>query len=233
MSRLIAFGDSQTYGHGLPDCWDYEKKTLLKEPSKLSWPNYLVKHLGLDEVVLTNYTASPGASNLEILYKILCFDYKPGDVVTIYWSFTARDIIFNEQYYGKVGAWDTNKMREQIKIGNWIDTDLVKNWYAVHSKEDYVLRSWFYIHHAECFLNTKSIENYSILTEPPPLQKIFPGYLNFKNVDFHHDYRKIYVDNEKALDGLHGGIKCNEETAKTFHDFIIGQRFARAQNENK
>ena len=28
MNRLIAFGCSNTFGHGLEDCWNYEKKDV-------------------------------------------------------------------------------------------------------------------------------------------------------------------------------------------------------------
>lgn len=37
MSRLIAFGCSHTYGHGLPDCFIPPHRPGT-DPSKLSWP---------------------------------------------------------------------------------------------------------------------------------------------------------------------------------------------------
>ena len=44
MDRLVAFGCSYTYGHGLPDCI-MAKGRAGKRPSKFAWPYLLAKKL--------------------------------------------------------------------------------------------------------------------------------------------------------------------------------------------
>jgi hypothetical protein len=227
MSRLIAFGDSQTFGHGLPDCWNEKKRQPGPEPSKFAWPNFLAKLLSVNELVHTSYTCAPGASNLEILYKILCFDFKPNDIVVIFWSFTSRDLILTEDYTTKTPAGDFNYLKEKIRIGNWLDNEKNREWFSLHTKADYMLRSWFIIHHAENYLNNIGLENYNVLSEFKHMIKKenFPSYLNFKNVDLKQDYSYFYKINEKALDGKHGNIKCNEDIANCmYYNFILKSR---------
>lgn len=43
--KLVVFGCSFTFGHGLPDCLDVNKKGPGTLPSKMAWSNHL-QHLG-------------------------------------------------------------------------------------------------------------------------------------------------------------------------------------------
>ena len=50
MSRLITFGDSFTYGHGLVDCHVPEKNWQGPNPSKFAWPQVLGDMLGIEVI---------------------------------------------------------------------------------------------------------------------------------------------------------------------------------------
>ncbi len=48
--KLYAFGCSNTYGFGLPDCWDYIRKLQAGDPSQYSFPVLVSKELELELV---------------------------------------------------------------------------------------------------------------------------------------------------------------------------------------
>ena len=56
--RLITFGCSNTYGHGLPDC-HVPPNEAGPNPSKVAWPQLLADRRGLECVNL----GQPGGSN--------------------------------------------------------------------------------------------------------------------------------------------------------------------------
>ena len=96
MKRLVAFGCSLTYGQYLDD-----RHTQ-------SWPAQLGKKLGID----VENISWPGDSNKAILYNILNFDFKSGDVCVVLWTNPYRWTLFN----------DGTKEDEVIRLGAWQDT---------------------------------------------------------------------------------------------------------------
>lgn len=82
MPRIISFGCSNTFGLEL------EGITVNDLPSRLSYPSLL------DAANL----AIPGASNKEIMLKILDTDFLSTDVVTILWTYPkSRTVLFHEK----------------------------------------------------------------------------------------------------------------------------------------
>lgn len=128
--RLITFGCSFTYGLALED------------PSSQAWPAVLGK---LTNRTVINNGAS-GSSNLEILSRILNFNFQKDDLVVIGWTYCNRDVIFN-------------KNGEHKKITAWMEGDDFKKWLELHSEYDIEFRSGIYIHHAETYLDNLKIKN--------------------------------------------------------------------------
>jgi len=91
MKRLITFGCSHTFGHYLPD-EQGSPNTHLDPPSKFAWPFLLSNKLGYSECY---NEAQCGASNIEILNKLIMFNYAEHDVVIVLWSYLKRDTIFH------------------------------------------------------------------------------------------------------------------------------------------
>lgn len=86
--RLIFFGDSFTYGHGLPDCTSSTDRSAPgPRPSLMGYPNMVGRVFGKE---VFNY-AQPGASNKQISELIAINKLLPGDKVIVQWSYTERD----------------------------------------------------------------------------------------------------------------------------------------------
>jgi len=170
MSRLITFGCSVTYGHGLSDCLE-ELNRPGPEPSKQAWPNLLATRLNKK---LIN-TSTPGASNLEILFHILNFPFDPDDLIVILWTYPSRDMIFSVP---------TKEYRfPYIPLGVWHDSNLAKSWLATHTDHDLIIRSWLSINHGELYLNNNNLRNNSFFVDIHQLYDRPPEYLKFTNIN--------------------------------------------------
>lgn len=201
-NRLIAFGCSYTYGHGLSDCIIEGFRPGLK-PSEFAWPSHLGKMLGKD--VINDSRA--GSSNLEILYRILNFDFNPTDIVVILWSYSVRDMIFVENGPNKI-------------LGAWIDDADIEPWLRIHSNYDLLMRSWFNVHHAKQYLENNSINNYNFFIDPE--MKLSPECPKFK--DRNNVYLKDLLLNEydRALDKSHPGPIAHLKAAEKINEYISG-----------
>jgi len=215
MSRLVAFGCSHTYGHGLEDCI-IENNLPGPVASKFAWPNRLGTMLSQETINLSR----PGASNLEILYNILKFDFQDNDIVTILWSDWSRDLIFAEidpslNYnlgFFPIGTWMT-------KENDGID---IEAWLSIHTDYDLMIRSFMYIHHAEKYLENKKIKNYSFFTDSNNVTKHIPNFLTFNNLSDLQLWNTMFTLYDRALDGCHPGpiahIKIAEEIYKHINE---------------
>jgi hypothetical protein len=179
MTNLITFGCSLTYGHGLSDCITVGNGPG-RIPSKFAWPTIVGEML---ESSVENYGA-PGASNLEILHRVLNKTYTKDDIVVIMWTFPDRDLLFTVDY-NPLDAFmgiEPNSMSgyyEFDRVGNWPGNKFKKNWICTHGRVDNIMRSWYYIHHAYLFLKSMNVPHYHIFADlsiyndyKPPFMKM-------------------------------------------------------------
>jgi hypothetical protein len=206
MQRLITFGCSMTYGHGLPDC-HIEPNFPGPVPSKLAWPSLVANQAN---VQLSNQ-GKCGASNLEILYNILKYKFSEGDVVIVMWSFVGRDLIF-----GKKGLLGKQQL---ISVGFWQTTELANNWNAVHSDADIATKTWLYVHHATLFLKSKNIPVYNVFANYKSVKRYKPKFLN---LDYHKLKFKSWAPFDFALDNLHPGVKTHKLIADEITEILNG-----------
>ena len=192
MSRLIAFGCSHTYGHGLDDCWNNLTKQPGKTPSKFAWPNRLAQVLDRECV---NF-GSPGASNKEILYNIQNFDFAKDDIVCILWSYITRYcILFTNKINQIVNEYKPNEFSEY----------------------DYLHQQWTCMNYANMFLEKKNVEQYHFtvhndnIKNPPKWSEV-----NIQTLDFQF-YAHTFP---KALDLIHLGKKAHKNIAKDMKEII-------------
>lgn len=89
MPRVVAFGCSFTYGHGLPDCYD-GKIGCGPNPSNFAWPRLLANKLGYTFANM----GKGGSGNTEILWRLLNFNFEVDDVCVIMWSYFDRSNFF-------------------------------------------------------------------------------------------------------------------------------------------
>lgn len=189
-NKLVTFGCSFTFGQGLSDC-HVSPDQPGPIPSIYAWPAIVADSLtrGLDN------QSKCGASNLEILHKILNYNFNNNDLVVVMWSMPNRDVIFKDQgTYSRLGVWKTDK--------------LTKYWLKTHSEEDLAIRSWLYIHHATLYLKEKQIKHYNIFANLNWLGKYKPSFLNV-------GYLEIDMSSQldKGLDGKHPGPKTHKMIA--------------------
>lgn len=183
-NRLIAFGCSNTYGQFLPET------KANNEPSKYSWPSLLAPKLNR---VCYN-EARLGAGNLNILHKILRYNFQPNDLVIIGYSFFDR--YFMHEYTDNDGHFnELKKFDKNYEV--FVKGELV----CPHLDARYYWLNWYTIHHAECYLNSLGISNYSF-NNAPTYEKI-PMPVNIKLNNFWYDFITKYVD--RAADDLHPG----------------------------
>jgi hypothetical protein len=199
MSRLITFGCSFTYGSGLPDC--IESPAGWQSPSKYSWTKILADKLGH---TLVN-KSFPGASNLEILYKILDFNFFETDQVVIMWTMPLREMIFN------------NSRDSFQRLGSWMKDNTARSWMRIATEYDYTHRSWLYVHHAELYLNNKNIKHLHFPAFSWTVE--CPKYLTINNLCLDE-----IVHCDSAADQAHPGVESNKQTADRIFKYI---------NENK
>ena len=83
ISRVVAFGDSQTYGYFLTET----NNGYGTGPNDLAWPTVVANCYNVDAI----NNGVCGASNKEIWLESINFNYQKGDIVCILWSFFDRD----------------------------------------------------------------------------------------------------------------------------------------------
>lgn len=203
MKNLVVFGCSMTYGHGLADCF-IPPVDPGPEPSKFAWPGWLSRKLQLNCVNLSK----PGDSNLEILYKLLNYNFSSDDsLVVIMWTYSNRDLVFKDGV-------------DDYRLGVWIDSKEAKDWLKVHSNFDLEMRSWIYKHHGWHFLKNKGIPFYFLSTEGPchfPIPS--PKWANdIKFLDI--DSAKIQSESSLALDKSHPNVDYHKRIAKEIYEKI-------------
>jgi hypothetical protein len=215
MSRLITFGDSYTYGHGLADCHIPIKKVafLTTEknwagpvPSKFAWPQVLGDMMGLEVV----NKSAPGNSNIQILRDILSFEnFLPSDLVIIGWTYPVRDCVFKKNFLGKDISF---------RISPWYDDkSFLKKWLAVHSDYDLAIRAGLYVHHAECFLKNKGIKQYHFSAHHGWVQVMPDFTITPEN---YIPYMILNRNLDLALDDSHPGPIAHKLAAEKLYEII-------------
>lgn len=205
MNRLYAFGCSCTYGVGLPDI-DIE---LNKGSSKYSWPEKLAEKLNLTCV----NKGWPGASNLEILNRILNTKISSDDTVVVMWSFFNRDYIFNENGTG-------------TQLAHWVNPGLIRNWMLTHSDYDLKIRSWLAMYTAWLHLDAMDIKFYFGITGDVINNPNKERFLEIKpvwadNIKFVvTDFMDLANNNDLAVDNMHPGPKSHAKLAEILFEYI-------------
>lgn len=208
MQRLVTFGCSVTYGHGLPDC-HVPPNDPGPLPSAYAWPNLVASYFNIP---VSNQGVC-GNSNLAILQDILKFKFAKDDIVVVMWSFVGRDLIFGRK--GFVGN------QELIPVGTWQETELAKNWMLTHSHEDIATRTWFYMHHALCYLKMIGVPVYNVFAGYNELKRYKPKFLN---LEFYKIKTQAMTPIDRALDNMHPGIRTHEAIAKELIGIINEHR---------
>lgn len=207
MSRLVAFGCSYTYGHGLSDCSD--GLDAGPNPSQHAWPALLANRLDRSVVNM----GKPGAGNTEILWKILNFDFQPDDICVIMYSYFIRAEHYLYRYTDGV-----NVPVESIALHEepvFTENNNIKNFLAMS--------------HAAHYLKDNNIKSYAVVGPMPiaKTKKLFvweqevniPDRIKIDNLDTDFSIFTYLLD--KALDGAHPGPRTHKLIADALYEKII------------
>lgn len=204
MSRLVAFGCSYTYGHGLPDC---HLGTNLPgpKPSDLAWPSVLAKLLELEVVNRSN----PGASNLHILWNLLNFKFKKDDICVVLWTHLHRHVYSVLTENPSESKWDEGGLEamQEMQID---ETNLL-------------IKNFICINHADMHLNNLDIKHYFLFGPTMSAAKLVnacPESIRPNEFIMGVPFKGLDV----ALDGNHPGPKSHSDFALRIYNNINGIR---------
>lgn len=183
--RLWFFGDSYTYGHGLPDCVIYNSEFDFYDagltPSRLGWANIVATRTGLPHINMS----LPGMSNLKIHWKMRNTNFAPDDIVITQWSFPTRCVILDE---------------DLEDIYRYPLTERSEWFYKAHSLLDLERRSLMIVEHTELLMKSLGIQYVAFANRP--FNAIMHAYSEIS------DYQDHFVV-DKAVDDGHPGVESN------------------------
>jgi hypothetical protein len=203
MEKIVFFGDSYMYGHGLADCLDKNGYGPGPEPSKLGWANLLCEMRNASG----RNISIPGASNLEILWKMLNTKIDSDEIIIVQWSFWNRDCLLHDNEIAPVGIW-----REDSKM-----------YYRVHSNSDMIKRNYLNINHGHLWLKQKS-NSFLMLGNEKNYKEIDntdEGWKHFAKLT--DDMISPYFSHvwcDIAEDNVHAGPKTNARWAKFVNQLL-------------
>lgn len=212
MSRLIAFGCSNTYGQGLPDCHLIDRTGGYRagpNPSKHAWPGVLGKMLNRQTLNL----GQPGASNKYIWHCAINFDFDPDDIVVLHWTFIYRSVaLWNNKPPLHLGLWDNPDPVISEAYKKFVTT--------IDSDYDRMIESLAYIDHLNLYLKSKVKNIVNIVFNPEQFSDM-PNWINF---DFDLNAATYNIEYPLALDNSHTGMEGHRELAKDIFKLVLGKQ---------
>ena len=189
--RLLAFGCSLTYGHGLKDCYSGKKKDNPgPKPSAYSWPAILSNMLNRECVNLS----TPGSSNKKICHKILSTTFRSNDIVFINWSYINRSCCITKDEIIDLDLKGKGKLNAAFRnLSNY---------------SDLVFMSTVFITYIDLYLQEQNIKHYHLIADKQ--------FLQFEKIDvkvLESNIQNVRQKHRKALDNLHPGEDAHFEFA--------------------
>jgi len=202
MSRLLAFGCSNTYGQGLRDC-HVSTGEMPGVHSSFAWPSIVANKLDL---TLSNQS-HPGASNKEICNQILTNKFKETDTVVILWTHWDRWCIFHQD-------------KALTKIGPWLTHKLARLYYKnFHDDYDNGLDFWLRVNYIYTFLEGLGVSQYHLTYSN--IQRLVPQSPRWNRVKFTPIcFSNIKENYPAALDGLHPNEDAHRDFGTQLADHI-------------
>jgi|TARA_R110002124_G_scaffold19114_1_gene76996 hypothetical protein len=190
--RIVAFGCSYTYGHGLPDCLDNNGHPGPND-SKLAFPVLVAKKLECEYVNL----GKSGNSNKEIWNDILNFKFQDDDIVIITWTYYSRFCIIKSNTTQRINPWNERDKPFYMNYSN---------------RNDMLLDFYTRLNHINTYLQTKNIKSFNYVIEDSENESP-----EWNTVDILGVFQKI----DEADDECHPGEHSHVVFADEIHNHII------------
>lgn len=210
--NLVAFGCSHTQGIGLEDIYPETSKI-----SKLAWPQKLADLIGC---TVTNL-GKGGASNKQILHRLLNHRFMQDDIAIVCWTHTDRWCIIRDKDIEAFGIWNYGKAKKDARFGTMSQegindpiTSIATAFYEhIHDDEDRKQEMHRDIEFAKLYLNSKGIKNYH-MTAMNLNNNNIGGYSWFNTKILDVDVQKTKDQNQLASDNHHPGTKAHQIVAE-------------------
>ena len=191
--RIVAFGCSYAFGHGLSDCLADDKITQGDDPSKLAFPSLLSKKLNFECINLSK----SGNSNKEIWHDILNFKFQYGEIVIITWTYYRRFCIIKSNTTQRISPWNERDKPFYMNYSN---------------RNDMLLDFYTRLNHINTYLQTKDIKSFNYIIEDS--EATAPEW---NTVDILGLFQKI----DEADDACHPGENSHAVFADEIYNHII------------
>ena len=202
IKKIVAFGDSCTYGHGLIDCFKKNGDPGDK-PSKLAWPQLLAKQFEAKSYNL----GIPGASNKEIANRILKTKLDKDATVIVCWSYVDRHCIIKKNSIEQIGHWKIDKISKAY----------YKN---IYDRHDHMWQFYSTINHIDLFLKAQGIDCNHFHVDKNELSE--PRWNTVKMIPV--DYADIRHQHALAEDKMHPGPAAHKQVAEELYNFFTRTR---------
>jgi hypothetical protein len=231
--KIWAFGCSQTYGHGLEDCFEDSVEWpngAGEKPSNFSYPQLIGNALNKEVINLSR----PGASNKHILHRIKMAqpEMASDDIVLIGWTNKDRYIILKEDIdldtnhdYLHPNQIGKSKLADIYykNIHDDNDAEIVTRWYMNYA---YLTLKAMAIRSIHCPISFWGIPGGEFEEIYKPQGMFGSQYFKSQTSDSRFEVglqllSKTFMDiqTDFALDGMHGGPK----THRAVSDLIIAE----------
>lgn len=200
-NRLVAFGCSFTYGHGLPDCVG-PNNAPLNNRSEYAWPTLVANKLGVD---CSNQSLC-GSSNQRIAHSVKQFSFAPGDLCIVLWSYVDRSMVLGD---------DKFPIDIFPRASKNSDPNLFENYFRAHSDADMLYQTYMSMSHTELYLKNKNI---------PYIGLHHLENFNFAYSPFSCDIKSTFIPPTWKVDwcpdGLHYGVESHKLLAESILNLI-------------
>jgi hypothetical protein len=213
MSRLVAFGCSNTKGDGLPDVYDIDKGLTPYNglPSIHAWPKLLADKLEYECLNL----AVAGCSNKHICDILLNTPFKKTDTVVFMWTYFSRSCFFQDDGSVKrIMVQDISCLGMPTDHRRWN-----KSYYKTfYTDQDAIKDAYFRANFAKLYLDSIGIKNYhTTCHEQHDIKKVkAPLWNNVELLDIGFTLPRIDI----ALDNDHPGLNSHKMFYNNLYNII-------------
>lgn len=202
--RIVAFGDSITYGYGLSDCVGKTNNDPGFTASKKAWPQLLANRLGLTCI----NTSGPGASAKEVLFTVLNRKLSQADTVVITWPIPDRWCVFmpdreNIFFADRIGSWRTDKR--------------TRSFYKYFASEYEVgIDLYQRMNYAKLHLDSLGVKNFHFISSSKDAEEFKWNKVSLPSLYL----SEIRNDHPLALDNRHPGESAHKEYADLIYNHL-------------
>ena len=199
--KLVTFGCSFTYGHGLADCMA-EDGSNGPTASEQAWPSVLGKLTGMK----VDNASSPGSGNLMITKAIVDYSkFTKQTVVVIMWSNNDRETIYTTNGKEKIHMLP-GFLSDNMPKGFWwnkpdtLRKDVTTYYETFHDDYNACLNQMIRMNFVHAFLKSKGIQSFHVHSEHHRLDINYFKKFNIRDLNLKYFNWKNNFHIDDALD---------------------------------